>query len=235
VTPPRRTHPITPLVTGVRAAPILIIGVFVVGNGEAVQLFGGLGTGAVVVMVLMAVGLYAYLAWTRLAFFYDDDGDLRITSGLVVRNDRRVQLSRLQSVDVTQPLLARLFGLAELRPDVAGSSAEGTTLRYLSLADAQQLRAELLARAAGLREGPDSIVETAPEQVLVQVPSPVGVAHPATDHRLLGPSHPDRCGVRGCCWRVGAGDNRSVPAVRPGHRGRRAVPEVLRIHRGAVA
>lgn len=172
MTPPRRTHPITPLVTGVRAAPILIIGVFVVGNGEAVQLFGGLGTGAVVVMVLMAVGLYAYLAWTRLEFFYDDDGDLRITSGLVVRNDRRVQLSRLQSVDVTQPLLARLFGLAELRPDVAGSSAEGTTLRYLSLADAQQLRAELLARAAGLREGPDSIVETAPEQVLVQVPSP---------------------------------------------------------------
>jgi len=150
----------------------LIIGVFVVGNGEAVQLFGGLGTSAVVVMVLMAVGLYAYLAWTRLEFFYDDDGDLRITSGLVVRNDRRVQLSRLQSVDVTQPLLARLFGLAELRPDVAGSSAEGTTLRYLSLADAQQLRAELLARAAGLREEPDSIVETAPEQVLVQVPSP---------------------------------------------------------------
>jgi putative membrane protein len=150
----------------------MIVGVFAFSNGEAVQLFGGLGTGAVVVMILMAVGLYAYLAWSRLEYFYDDDGDLRITSGLVVRNDRRVQLSRLQSVDVTQPLLARLFGLAELRPDVAGSSAEGTTLRYLSLADAQQLRAELLARAAGLREEPDSIVQTAPEQVLVQVPSP---------------------------------------------------------------
>ena len=55
----------------------------------------------------MAVGLYAYLAWTRLQFFYDDDGDLRITSGLLVRNERRVQLSRLQLVDVPQPLLAR--------------------------------------------------------------------------------------------------------------------------------
>jgi putative membrane protein len=55
---------------------------------------------------------------------------------------------------------------------VAGSSAEGTTLRYLSLSDAQQLRAELLAHAAGLRNEPDAAVETAPEQVLVQVPSP---------------------------------------------------------------
>lgn len=172
MTPPRRTHPVTPIVTGVRAAPVLIIGLFVVGNGEAVNILGGLGTGAMIAIVLLAVGLYAYLAWTRLVFFYDDDGDLRINSGLLVRNERRVQLSRLQSVDVTQPLLARLFGLAELRPDVAGSSAEGTTLRYLTLIDAQQLRAELLARAAGLRDEPDSVVETAPEEVLVQVPSP---------------------------------------------------------------
>ena len=172
MTPPRRTHPVTPLVTGVRAAPVLIIGVFVIGDGAATSIFGGLGTGALIALILMAVGLYAYLAWTRLQFFYDDDGDVRMTSGLLVRNERCVQLSRLPSVDVTQPLLARLFGLAELRPDVAGSSAEGTTLRYLSLSDAQQLRAELLAHAAGLRNEPDAAVETAPEQVLVQVPSP---------------------------------------------------------------
>ncbi len=172
MTPPRRTHPVTPLVTGVRAAPVLIIGVFVVGNGAATEFFGGLGTGAVVALILLAVGLYSYIAWTRLEFFYDDDGDLRITSGLLVRNERRVQLSRLQSVDITQPLLARLFGLAELRPDVAGASAEGTTLRYLSLEDAQQLRAELLAKAAGLRAEEDAAVSTAPEEVLVQVPPP---------------------------------------------------------------
>jgi putative membrane protein len=89
---------------------------------------------------------------------------------LVFRNERRVQLSRLQSVDVTQPLLARIFGLAELKPDVAGSSGEGTALRYLSVADAGRLRADLLARAAGMRDGePESAVA---ERVLVQVPTP---------------------------------------------------------------
>jgi putative membrane protein len=163
---------VTPLVTMVRAAPVLIVGVFVFGDGAATELFGGIGTAGVIALILIGVGVYAYLAWTRLEFFYDDDGDLRVNSGLLVRNERRVQLSRLQSVDVTQPLLARLFGLAELRPEVAGASAEGTTLRYLSLEDAGQLRAELLARASGMRAGGDVAVEAAPEQVLVQVPSP---------------------------------------------------------------
>lgn len=172
MTDPRRTHPVTPLVTMVRAAPVLIVGVFVFGDGAATDLFGGLGTAGVIALILIGVGGYAYVAWTRLEFFYDDDGDLRVNSGLLVRNERRVQLSRLQSVDVTQPLLARLFGLAELRPEVAGASAEGTTLRYLSLDDAQQLRAELLARASGMRGEADTAVATAPEQVLVQVPSP---------------------------------------------------------------
>lgn len=171
MTPPRRTHPVTPLVTMVRAAPVLIIGIFVTGGREATNFLGGLGTGGLIAVILVGVGIYAYLAWSRLTFFYDDDGDLRIHSGVLVRNERRVQLSRLQSVDVTQPILARLFGLAELRPEVAGASAEGTKLRYLSLEDAQQLRAELLARASGLHHDADAPVQTAPEQVIVQVPS----------------------------------------------------------------
>ncbi len=172
MTEPRRTHPVTPLVTMVRAAPVLIIGVFVTGGGEATSVLGGLGTGGVIALILIGVGIYAFFSWTRLTFFYDDDGDLRINSGVFVRNERRVQLSRLQSVDVTQPILARLFGLAELRPEVAGASSEGTKLQYLSLEDAQQLRAELLARAAGLRQEDGVPIATAPEQVLVQVPSP---------------------------------------------------------------
>jgi putative membrane protein len=156
----------------VRAAPILIIGVFMIGEGEATRLLGGLGTGGLIVVILVGVGIYAFFSWTRLTFFYDDDGDLRIHSGVFVRNERRVQLSRLQSVDVTQPILARLFGLAELRPEVAGASSEGTKLQYLSLEDAQQLRAELLARASGLRQEEGLPVATAPEEVLVQVPPP---------------------------------------------------------------
>ena len=171
-TEPRHTHPVTPLVTMVRAIVPIAIFMFLFEGREASAMLG-LGLAVLLMTVLvLGVGGYAWLSWSRLTYFFDDDGDLRIHSGVVSHNERRVQLSRLQSVDVTQPLIARLFGLAEVRPEVAGAAREGTTLRYLGIDDAQQLRAELIARAAGLRGDTGRPTVTASENVLVQVPPP---------------------------------------------------------------
>lgn len=176
MSPARRTHPVTPLVTMVRAIVPIAVFMFVMEGRAASQMIGVLGTGGLLVLLVLGVGGFAWLSWSRLTFFFDDDGDLRINSGVITRNERRVQLSRLQSVDVTQPLIARIFGLAELRPEVAGASNESTKLRYLSLDDANQLRSELLVRAAGSRTSdtasPGSSTDPASETVLVQVPAP---------------------------------------------------------------
>ncbi len=166
-TPKRRTAPITPVVHAVQALAILAVIVVVqfvnvvrgLGGG---QLFGALAV--LLVVVLLVLG-YAYLQWRNLVFWFDDDGDLRVTSGVLQRRERRLQLSRLQSVDVAQPLLARVFGMAEVRVEVAGAGDSRIKLAYLTLADATALRAETLARAAGVR--PDA--GEAPEAVLVEV------------------------------------------------------------------
>src|SRR5204863_420924 len=69
----------------------------------------------------------------------------------VLRNRAgRVRLDRLEAVDVVRPLVARALGLAELRLEVAGGGSSEAPLAYLSEDAAQRLRAELLARAAGL-------------------------------------------------------------------------------------
>lgn len=176
MSPARRTHPVTPLVTMVRAIVPIAVFMFVMEGRAASQMIGVLGSGGLLVLLVLGVGGFAWLSWSRLTFSFDDDGDLRINSGVITRNERRVQLSRLQSVDVTQPLMARIFGLAELRPEVAGGSNESTKLRYLSLDDANQLRSELLVRAAGSRTSdtasPGSSTDAASETVLVQVPAP---------------------------------------------------------------
>jgi putative membrane protein len=125
------------------------------------------------VLVLALAAGWQWLAWTRYSFWFDADGDLRVRSGVLQVKERRVQVSRLQSVDVTQPLLARVFGLAEIRPEVAGSSSGATRVGYLLLDDAQRLRAELLARAAGIRVAADEAAPEAPETVLVTVPAGV--------------------------------------------------------------
>ena len=171
-TEPRHTHPVTPLVTMVRAIVPIAVFMFLLEGREASAMLGLSLAAPLMVLLVLGVGGFAWLSWTRLTYFFDDDGDLRIHSGVVSRNERRVQLSRLQSVDVTQPLIARLFGLAEVRPEVAGAGHEGTTLRYLAIDDAQQLRADLIARAAGLRADTGQPSVTAPENVLVQVPPP---------------------------------------------------------------
>jgi putative membrane protein len=53
-------------------------------------------------------------------------------------------------VDVVRPLVTRALGLAEVRVELAGGDEAEIALRYLGHIEAQQLRAELLARAAGL-------------------------------------------------------------------------------------
>jgi len=70
---------------------------------------------------------------------------------VLTKQQRRLQLSRLQSVDVAQPLFARMFSMAEVTIEVAGAGDSRVKLQFLPLDDARALRSEILARAAGLR------------------------------------------------------------------------------------
>lgn len=176
-TAPQRTHPLTVAVTVLRSIPALI-GVAIVmvaqsGAGQwideidvSILLIVAAGLGVLLVLSVVIAG-FAYLSWTRLTFYFDDSGDLRVDSGLLTKQQRRLALSRLQAVDVNQPLLARVVGMAEVKVEVAGAGDSRVTLQYLTLAEAERFRGELLARAAGLR--PD--VGTAPQSVLVTVPT----------------------------------------------------------------
>jgi putative membrane protein len=117
----------------------------------------------VAALIAIAAGVISWLV-TR----YRVEGDhLRIESGWVVRRSRRVPLARLQAIDVVRPLLARAFGLAELKLEVVGHSKAEAPLAYLREDEAQRLRARLIALAAGWHEE----TPTAPEQVLVVVPA----------------------------------------------------------------
>lgn len=165
----RHVHPITPLVHGVSVVPVIVL--LVVASGGGVLAAFGWGIVPITVLAVVVVGLavtgWSYLAWRNLWYWFDDDGDFRVDSGVLTRKQRRLQLSRLQAVDVAQPLFARLFSMAEVSIEVAGSGDSRVKLRYLKLAQARSLRNEVLARAAGLAGD----VEEAPESALVTVPT----------------------------------------------------------------
>jgi hypothetical protein len=66
-----------------------------------------------ILLILLAVvvaGLAAGL-WTWWFTTYVVDGDeLRVDTGLLFKRTRHIRLSRLQAVDVVQPLVARILG-----------------------------------------------------------------------------------------------------------------------------
>jgi putative membrane protein len=156
-----RLHPLTPFARGWAAT----VGATVVLGQEAVREADVPQILLILLGVVLAGVLAGVWSWWFTRYVIDGD-DMRVDTGLLFRRTRHLRLSRLQAVDVVQPLVARILGLAELRLEVAGGSGAEGRLAYLSEEKAAALRAELLARAAGV--SPDA--PTAPEDLLVRVP-----------------------------------------------------------------
>lgn len=140
--------------------------------GEAADLARGVGLlwllGGVAV-VLLVVGLYCWVAWRVTRYAIGTDA-VHLRKGIVFRQQKQARLDRLQAVDIVQPLLARAFSLAELKLEVAGGAGSGVAIGFLRRAEADALRAELLARAAGVDVAEGGEAPVAPERVLYEVP-----------------------------------------------------------------
>lgn len=147
-----RPHPLTPLVRGwiVLLAGLVAfsqnISDWVTGQGELPPLWV---VGVVILLVGFVAGLAGLFSWWFTRFVIDDQ-EVRVETGWLQRRSRRVAFDRIQSVDIDQPLVARLLGLAELRIE-AGAGESTTRLRYLQRARASTLRDYLLQRAVGQR------------------------------------------------------------------------------------
>jgi putative membrane protein len=101
-----------------------------------------------------------------------EDGDLRIESGVIRRQSLRFPLAQVQAIDIVRPGLARVFGLAELRLRMGGSTGGKARLAYLHEHEAEPLRAYLLA--SGSQAEADEHVsapEPVEESVLTTVPT----------------------------------------------------------------
>ncbi|WP_425424656.1 PH domain-containing protein [Streptomyces phaeochromogenes] len=169
----RRLHPVTPLR---RAwAPVAVIAGWAVHDPDQAQRqltrLTTMTLTAVLVAAVLGAALYGFLSWW-FTHFAVTDTELRIRTGLVFRRTAHIRLERLQAVDVTQPLLARVAGVAKLKLDVVGTDKKDE-LAYLGQEEARVLRAELLARAAGFAPETAHEVGEAPVQRLLHVPAGV--------------------------------------------------------------
>ncbi|HEX5569275.1 MAG TPA: PH domain-containing protein [Streptomyces sp.] len=165
----KRLHPVTPWR---RAwAPVAALLALVTQNLERARngvefvTAGRLLVGLAVLLPVAAA--YGFLSWWMTSYRVTDT-ELRIRTGLLFRRVAHIRLDRLQAIDVTRPLLARIVGVAKLKLDVVGTNRKDE-LAFLGEREAVALRAELLARAAGM--APEAAPEAgeAPSRELVRV------------------------------------------------------------------
>ncbi|MFK4082684.1 PH domain-containing protein [Kribbella sp. NPDC020789] len=159
-----RLHPMTPFVKGwyyfVVAAVALV-------NNEGLRSnleLAGIGLAGVLVGGI----LLGALSWWFTKWQLTDDA-IRVDSGFLFRRTRIIRFDRIQAIDVAQPFVARLFGMAELRMDVAGGGKSDGKLSYFKYTEAQELRTILLVRAKGeqVAEQQEQEQQHEPEALLV--------------------------------------------------------------------
>ena len=142
----KRLHPLSPVVRAGSAVAVLVL--------FSTQFDTGRRHGFPwESFVLLGLGIVAGIVSWLVTRWRVHGGDLQITTGLIRRQSIRVPLARIQAIDVIAPVIARVLGLAEVRVVVAGRGTGRTRLAYLGAAEAQQVRATLLALAHGLASG----------------------------------------------------------------------------------
>ncbi|WP_372699655.1 PH domain-containing protein [Arthrobacter sp. JSM 101049] len=186
--PWHRVHPVSPLVRGWIAVLAIL---YFFGQNSLENLFNGadrsgddgsgwsfnpgllwLVVGGVGILLLI-VGAF-FLSW----YFtkYQVTGQhVNVNSGIVFRQQRQARIDRVQAIDIVQPLLARIFGLAELKFEVADAGSTAMRLAFIKIDHARELRTEILSRAAGLKQ--DRAAGTAGARPAV-VPDPATASGP---------------------------------------------------------
>jgi putative membrane protein len=159
----RRLHPLSPAIRAGRALIAIVVLLL-----PAVAAGDNLSGFLVQIAVVGALALFGVVHWLVTRWRVEGD-DLRIETGVLRRSSLRFPLQQIQAIDLVRPGLARFFGLAELRLRMAGSTGASARLAYLRDAEAETLRARLLALArvaAADEETPER------ERVLLVVPTP---------------------------------------------------------------
>lgn len=161
---PHRTDPRS---FAVRAVSMLFQLVVPLGIGAATILDDGDFTDIAayfVPIILAVVGaniLVAYLQWSRLTYTVGTE-DIRVDSGLLSRSARSVPFDRIQDVSLEQKLLARLFGLVEVKFETGAGGGDDLKLSYLAESEGERLRQTVRSRREGAERG---IAEDAPDVI----------------------------------------------------------------------
>lgn len=116
------------------------------------------------VVVLVFAGIIALNWWSwRVRAYAIDHNAVYSRWGILNKQLRKARLDRVQSIDIRQRFMARIFGMAELTFDVAGGEGSEVTIKFLTKKQAEDLREDMLAQVRAVKSEKAARVESAAE------------------------------------------------------------------------
>ena len=103
--------------------------------------------GAIIVAALLGVIAVRFLAWTRTGYAIDE-GRILVRTGWWRRRIAVLPANKIQSLDLRESFISRLFGIASLQFEVAGGGIAGHSIPAIPRGEARKLRDQLLGFAS---------------------------------------------------------------------------------------
>jgi putative membrane protein len=138
---PKRLHPATiifNLAVGIKNSIFFFI-----------LIFATLYDGYIIYAILAVLAIFAlilfisYLSWLKFTYRVEED-ELRLEYGIFIRKKRFIPKNRIQSIDLTQNIVHRIFKLVKVEIETAGTGAEAeASLVAVTLKQGEALRTEL--------------------------------------------------------------------------------------------
>ncbi|MFC4291427.1 PH domain-containing protein [Sphingorhabdus arenilitoris] len=159
--PAPEVQPAEPITDGTKLSLMGVFAAFITGLPNLIfpilaAIFGARSSGAEHILIPVILGLalggslfFRWLDWTRFRYFVGEE-DIRIESGILFRKARSIPYERIQDVSIEQKLVARIFGLGEVKFETGGGAGEDGQLSYVSLHEAQRLRELIKARKSDI-------------------------------------------------------------------------------------
>lgn len=118
---PKRLHPAAVIFNITQTLKQSILGflpivIALISNGAASYLMIGIP------IVIVLIILLSFLSWFRFTYQLEED-QLRIERGILVRKKRTISKHRIQSIDLSQNIIHRIFGLTKVEIETAGSDS----------------------------------------------------------------------------------------------------------------
>jgi putative membrane protein len=140
-----RLHPLGLIISFIAGLPQLIFPILALSFGARNAAGDGIFI-YVIFAILIATMAFQALIWSRFRYYVGED-DIRIESGLLNRTARSIPYDRIQDVSIEEKLLARVFGLAEVKFDTGGGNdKDEVKLSYVLAYDAVALRETVRTR-----------------------------------------------------------------------------------------